>query len=441
MASKRKDDHWYLSFLPYNIAGGATSPLIPLFITQGLSGTVAQVGIVSAISSMASVPANILWGNLSDTTKKRKVFVLIGFIGLALALLTMGLSMSIGMYFVGNLILGAIAAAVAPVGTVLVLETSEKKDWAKRLGDFSKVGGVGWVTGLIVGTVWLAATASDGMAVMGMRALFLISAALCIVSIIMAARLVPEPEKKIDRSEVSFGAPAHMITFERGRYGPTKVLHILKVSAKNMKPVNFPKNLKLYYLVTFLTFTGFLTFYVGLPIFLNQAIGLSVSEVFIVYVASSLISALTYSLAGRWTQHFGGKRVQSAAYLGRIILFPSFFLITLVPMPLIAVLALLCVLHALIGFCWANLSVAGSTLVSNMSYCDFRTQSLGLYNSIQGVAAIVGSLIGGFVAQYFGYLPAFLVASSFVFVGLIMLLALNVDKVPCDEDGPKAAHA
>ena len=97
-------------------------------------------------------------------------------------------------------------------------------------------------------------------------------------------------------------------------------------------------------------------------------------------------------------------------------------------------------MHALIGFCWANLSVAANILVSNMSYCDFRTESLGMYCSIQGIASIVGSLLGGFLANYFGYLDTFLVASAFVIAALVLLTFLNVDRVPCEGEGPKAEH-
>ena len=61
MTDDKKDEKWYYTFLPYNIAGGSTNPIIPLFVTEGLKGTVAQVGIVSAITSLAAVPANILW--------------------------------------------------------------------------------------------------------------------------------------------------------------------------------------------------------------------------------------------------------------------------------------------------------------------------------------------------------------------------------------------
>jgi hypothetical protein len=41
-----------------------------------------------------------------------------------------------------NFMLGLLATAAAPVGTVLILESFKKEEWAKRLGDFSKVGGI-----------------------------------------------------------------------------------------------------------------------------------------------------------------------------------------------------------------------------------------------------------------------------------------------------------
>ncbi|MCU0861477.1 MAG: MFS transporter [Methanomassiliicoccales archaeon] len=442
MQSKQVGDRWYYTFLPYNVAGGSTSPMIPLFITEGLGGTVAQVGLASAISSLASVPANVLWGNLSDTLRKRKVFVLIGFIGMALALLLMGLSMDMGTYYFGNFLLGAIAAAAAPVSTVIILESFKKEEWAKRIGDFSKVSGIGWVLGLVLGTVWLQMASDDGAMVSAMRGLFITASALAMASVFLALKLVPEPQLNVERREVAEDLPPpNVIHFERGRYAPTKVLHIMKISARNLSPINFPHNLKLYYVVVLLAFTGFLTFYTAFPIFLKREMGLSISEVFIVYLASSITSALTYSMAGRWTSRFGGKRVQMLAFTGRILLFPAVFLVALVPLDLWALIAALCAMHALIGFCWANLSVAGSTIVSRISFKEFKTESLGAYNAIQGIGTIIGSLIGGFVAVSMGYEVTFIVASGFVLAALVMLIALNVDREPEDSASPHAMEA
>jgi MFS family permease len=418
MSYDKKDEKWYYTFLPYNIAGGSTNPIIPLFVTEGLKGTVAQVGIVSAITSFAAVPANILWGNLSDTLEKRRPFIIMGFLGMGLALLLMGLSTTIPQYYLANFLLGLLAAAVAPVGTVLVLESFEKKDWARRLGDFSKVGGMGWVNPT--------------------RALFLLAAGLCLVSTILAYRWVPEPKKKISRESVDPEDLGHFAAhiIERARYLPQRVLFVAKVSAKNLRLSNFPANLKRYYVMTFLAFAGFLSFYVVFPIFLSQYVGLKSADIFIIYIASSVASVLTYSLVGRLIERVGGKRIQAISFVARIFIFPAFFLVTMLNLPFPILFALLLILHAMAGLCWAGISVSGNAMVSRMSYHDFRTQSLGMYNSIQGVAAIFGSVLGGFVAEYYGYQVEFLMASGFILAGLILLLSTDLEKEPTDDEGP-----
>ncbi len=434
------DEKWYYTFLPYNISGGSTSPLIPLFVTQGLKGTIAEVGIVSALSSVASVPASIVWGNLSDTTGKRRIFVLIGFLGMALAMIMMGLSMTMNQYYMANLILGMLASAAAPVGTVLVLESFEKHEWAKRLGDFSKVGGIGWVIGLVLGTIWLQFLAPDDGAIT-MRALFILAGALSLVSLFLGLKWIPEPKERVDRESLDkhvLSVPVNIV--ERARYLPQRMVGILRISSKNLRMSNFPQNLRRYYLVIFLIFTGFLTFYVGLPIFLNSYVGLTSSEVFIIYLASSLTSALIYGPAGRWVSRIGGKRIQMISISIRIVTIPTFFLVTLFPMPVISQMIVFGALHSIMGFCWANIAVAGNALVSNMSYKDFRTQALGMYSAIQGVAAILGCLIGGYVANYFGYLETFLLAIVFIITGLVLLAFNNAEKEPVESESPHAVH-
>jgi MFS family permease len=426
-----KDDKWYLSFLPHNMAGGSTSPLIPLFVTEALGGTVAQVGLISAISSLAAVPSNILWGNLSDAAKKRRAFVLIGFGGMALSLFMMAISFNFSQYMIANVVLGLLSTASAPVGTVLILESFKKEEWAKRLGDFSKIGGIGWVTGLLVGTIWLAAFTGSADTPLAMRALFLLAAGLAVASMVLAYRWVPEPEENIDRHQLN-GAVHHIPLFhiERARYMPQRVVQVLKISTHNMKPENFPSSLRRYYLYTLITFTGFLTFYVGFPIFLKQYAGMSSTQVFIIYMASSAVSALTYAQAGRWASRFGSKKVQGLAVLGRVFLFPSFFVVTMFDLPSGALLAAFCALHAMLGFCWANISVSGSHIVSRVCRTECRAESTGMYSAMQGVATIVGALLGGYIAQSLGYEVVFVVASLFLVAGLVVLSGIETEKVP-----------
>ena len=430
-----KEEKWYYSFLPYNVSAGSTNALVPLFITEGLKGTVAQVGIVNAAISLASVPGAILWGNLSDTTRKRVPFVLLGFLGVAFSLLLMGFANSMTEYYLANLMFGFMGASIAPVGTVMVLECFPRQQWSKRLGDFSRVGGLGWVLGLILGTAWLTLFPGQDQSAQ-MRALFMLAGGLGFLSVFLGWYYMREPSRSVFRKELPqfdlYRVPNYLM--EKLRYMPHRLLYIVELSGKNMSPVNFTRNLKRYCAVVFLAFTGFLSFYVALPIYLNNYVGLNSSQVFAVYLASSFMSMVFYAYTGKLVNRFGGRRVQGLAFGLRMVLFPLFFLVTMVPMGHNALFLFMCVLNGLSGICWALLIVAGDALVAEMSLRRFRSQSMGLYNSVRGIATIVGSLMGGMVAQYFGYLSLFMISAVFVLVSIVLLMVIKVDADIVEDD-------
>jgi len=303
------------------------------------------------------VPSNIIWGNISDTIKQRRLFVLIGFGGLALALLMMGLATSMNSYLFANFMMGALSTASAPVGTVLIIESFKKSEWAQRLGDFSKVGGIGWVAGLALGAIWLSSF-EEGTGEFAMRALFFVGAALSTLSMILAYRWVPEPEKKLDRRLLDgplLDIP--LMIAEKARYLPHRAFHVLQISSRNIRLVNFNGDLRLYYVFAFLAFTGFHTFFVAFPVFLKQYVGMLSYEVFLIYVASSLVSALTYSKAGAWATRMGSRKILASSITGRIVLFPMAFAVTLMGLGHTELIIAFCILHGLMGFCWANIAV------------------------------------------------------------------------------------
>src|SRR2546430_8285584 len=119
--ARRDGPHWFYSSLPQGVAGGATSALIPLF-ASALGGSLSDIGIIAAATSLASVPAFMLWGSLSDRLGRRKVFLLIGFLGSGIASLAMGLSQTMSGFYLANLLAGFLGAASGPVGTVLLME-------------------------------------------------------------------------------------------------------------------------------------------------------------------------------------------------------------------------------------------------------------------------------------------------------------------------------
>ncbi len=406
---------WFYAYLPNGMAGGATSPLIPLF-TRALGGSVADVGAVAAASSIASVPAFMAWGSLSDRLHRRKTFVLIGFFGLALSLFLMGISRNVVDFYMVNLLAGVLGAASAPVGTVLILETTKQQDWPSRIAVFSRVGGIGWVTGLVLGAVWLQVLPLPEGA--DMRFLFVIGSALALLSGLLAWRWVGEPTQKVERHRLTF-VDTHW-RIERLRYLPMRLLYYLDLRTLAGRRHRSPA-LTRYLATVFLLFSGFTAFYAIFPVYLRDVAGLTTAQVFLVFVASQVASALAYGRVGRWVRAKGGRRMQMYASAARALLFPSFLAIPLLPGgPAVALAAILAV-HGLVGLCWAVINVAGSTLVSELAPAGERSGVLGAFNAVQGFGAIIGPLAGGFVAHLFGFEPGFLAASAFIAAGVLLL--------------------
>src|SRR5436309_4895125 len=235
--------HWFYSYLPQGVAGGATSALIPLF-AYALGGTLFTVGIIAAATSLASVPAFILWGSLSDRCARRRVFLLIGFVGSGIALFAMAVSGNMSQFYLANLLAGFLGAASGPAGTVLLMETSKRSEWPARLALVSRIAAIGWVAGLGLGVAWL--VIGPGLLaaeVSSMRALFVIGAALGLLSGLLAQAWTREPTVRVDRREVHV-ADVHA-RIERGRYLPIRILHFFN-PLDWRKKVRLPRTLRIY---------------------------------------------------------------------------------------------------------------------------------------------------------------------------------------------------
>jgi MFS family permease len=414
----RNGARWFYSYLPHGMAGGATSALIPLF-AHLLGGGLAEVGIIAAATSIASVPALVLWGVLSDRTGRRKPFLLLGFLGSSVSFAAMAVSGGLPAFYLANLLFGAIGSASAPVGAVLVMETSEQKRWPSRLASLSRIGGIGWVSGLSLGVAWLSLAGPALGEVGAMRALFAIGAVLSAVAAVVASAWLREPDVKVERRDVAL-VDFHL-RIERVKFLPMRLLYFIDPRAHPDRPTRLSRPLRVYLGSVFLLFTGFTAFYAFFPVFLKEAYGFASPDIFLVYMASQVASALAYGSVAPWIAARGSRAMQAYASVGRAALFPSFLALAVLPLPALVRFPLALLLHAGVGLCWAVLNVAGNTLVSRLAPERGRAEALGAFNAMQGIGSIVGPLVGGFVAQVQGYPAAFGFSVAFVLIGAAIL--------------------
>lgn len=413
-----RSERWFLAFTCAFVAAGGASLLLPLFAATALKGTVGQIGLMASAASLAGVPFSILWGRLSDRLGRRKPFVLLAFFGAGGALLLMALTRRMWQLILLNALMNSFWVASAAVSTILAIEGVARDHWESRIGQFNRYTGAGWVSGLALGAVWSrwAAKLPDG----GLRALFYPLAALDLAAAVLVIRLLKERGGQLERRGFPGVAVAMgNMLIERFRYAPFHLYYLAR--PKRLLELfrgenRFGRKLTRYYRAVVLIFMGLAAFFVTLPIFFRQALQMDNFIIYALWTVHSGTSTLLHSRAGRLAEQFGNWRVQWLALTVRMIIFP---LVALLPLaqPALRIPAIV-ILFLFTGTTWAMTNVTSVSITAKLAPEEARGQALGVYNALIGVGWIFGSLLGGYIADWFGY-PA-----TFAFASFVLLLAL-----------------
>ncbi len=126
------------------MAQGCTSILLPLLILN-LGGKAKEVGLIIGIYTAASMIGTVLWAKLSDKLKKRKIFILFGFLGTSLSYFALSAASSLQAVLAIQIVFALIIAAEVPVSTVYILRSATKHEWDDAIGRFNQIGGWAWL--------------------------------------------------------------------------------------------------------------------------------------------------------------------------------------------------------------------------------------------------------------------------------------------------------
>ncbi len=407
------DNRWFYSYLFSSMASGVTNPMIPLFVVLYLKSNVFYVGLASAISSAASVPALILWGNLSDAISKRKIFVLIGFFG-GFASLLMIVFVHTVYQFMGILILfQVVAMASVPVSTIMILESNTIEKWAGMISRFNMVSGIGSVLGLATGIAFITVDSDP----IYLPYVYILSSIIYLVSAILAIFVIKEPSRILNRNRL--GGIHTFRLLEKTRYFPSSLIHFMAVPF-HRNGEKLSGNLKFFLFSTAFLMFGFQMFFVPFPVMVIK-FDASTLDIFVMYMLNSLLSTISFIYAGRFVNRFGGKFSLVVSIVARIMVFG---LASLIPVLLFGISALLVsiTVYALLGGVWSIISVSQVNYVSKNAGQKNRGKAVGWYNSLLGVGQIFGGLASGYVSVILGYSMDFIISSIVITIGLVMIL-------------------
>jgi MFS family permease len=420
---------WLYAWGLGSVAFGGASLLVPLYIVQ-LGASPVQLGLLAATAAVIGAPGAIAFGRLANRVEHRRTLVLLTLAGVAVALAVIPLLSSITAIIVANAALWLVVASVAPVLTMLIVDDAPESAWSERIGLLNKYQGYGWAGGLVLGTVWPLVATQVGGGGSGTRALFWLLAACAGASALGAVRSLPHP------------APEDHVTSERR---VRRVARILSSSRRGIKGTTFafspnrlywttqgihPRRLvgrvnpalATYLAAATLFFTGFAAFWAPLPLFFTE-VGFGSGQVFGLYLASSLASAVLYEGAGRFASTYDVRLLQSGALAARGLLFPLVAVLTGLGAVSVGLAAAGVGLFA-IGLTWAVIAVVGTAIVTRLAPPSVRGEVLGVHTALGAVAGGIGGVLGGWAAS-FGYLTAFGVAGGLVVAGAALVLSLR----------------
>lgn len=422
---------WFFAFIPFKLGEALLITLLPLFIVQAANGSVADVGRVHSAISLAGVIAFILWGNLSDKIGRRRPFFILGFLGFGICTAFIALGQNVSQVFIFSFLGAFLMAAITPVASASILDGVPEEEWATRFGRFYQISGWSFVGGVLLGATWLALFSGQLGNSLAMRILLLFAGGVAFLSFILCLRWVREPQqlRKQRQYKEQLRTPLTVAVIERrALFYPSRMLYFVLQPSWPIKVVKqlLASPLLLYYGCAALFFFAVNLVFVPFPIFLTDVLGATNSQVMLISLGKAAIESFFYMPVGRFVQKRRGIHLQAWATGVRVVIFAIFTLVALMqPSPVC--LIVIGVTHLLTGVTWAAINVSSTTVVAALAPKGQEGMAMGVYNSLLGVATIIGSICGGQLAQSFGYSACF--ATGAVLMGLTTMWLLSLQVV------------
>ncbi|MEF8780427.1 MAG: MFS transporter [Haloferacaceae archaeon] len=423
---------WLYAWGLGSVALGGASLIVPLYVVA-LGGTPFTLGMLAAVAAFVGVPGALVFGRLADATGRRRPFVLGALALVAATLLFLPLVESIGLVIAANGVIWFAFAAATPVLTLIAVSGVPAESWSDRIALLNKYQGVGWAMGLLVGALWTGGAErflpSGGV----FDGFFLVTGACAAIGLLFGYRTIPADRggasgeretprvsgarlRRAIRPSTRFSVRGVTFPFTPAR-ADYRGLHFRRLLDR------FTPALAIYYGAVFVFFTGFSGFFAPLPAFLTD-VGFASEEIFLLYLVSSLGSAVAFGSVGRIARRYDVGMLQAVGLLVRGAAIPavavSGLLIGATPTGLVVAGAI----FTIIGLSWAVVAVTAGTLVTRLAPMTVRGEALGVYAALGAFAGGVGSVLGGWLAGT-GYVLAFGTAGGLVVVGAGIVLRLR----------------
>jgi multidrug resistance protein len=369
---------------------GIVLPLLPLYASDRRFGaSPAVVGALLASFSLAQFVFAPVWGRLSDRVGRKPVLVL-SLAGTAVGSLLTGLAGSVVVLFVGR-VLDGISGASVSVAQAAVADLAEPDDRPRLFGLLGAAFGVGFVAGPAIGS----------LAALGDRRLpFLIAAAIAGVNAVVAVRRLPETNARHLR-----GTATEEAGWVTGLEDEAAALTPRPSSRTGAGAAHPGRDTTRLLMVAFVSLAAFSAFEATFALFGRERLHLQLASAGAVFAGIGVVLALVQaSLVQPVVERLGERGTLRAGLVanacGLLLLAAVHSWVQLVPALLALVVGQ--------GLVMPSLTASFARRASR----ERRGRVLGVQQSANGLARVLGPVFGGLAFERLGAPSPFLVGAA-----------------------------
>ncbi len=409
---------WMRLMVPYQIAYNPISAIVALYILK-LHGSVIDVAYAITFAYLVVIPASVFWGELVERYHRRRLFINLSFVGLALSLLGLYFSTTVlEVILVYGLLSFAIMANATPLN-LLVMETEPKSKWASGFSRLQMFSSIGCVVSLIFAAM-LTYFVSLRLLILALVP-FTIVAGLLTVSIAESKRLKARHNLLSTFHAFRSRFLSHHIYFHPGGGSLGKRL---SVAGRELVKRGYFQTLLVAIFVLYLA-TGLFnaSYTAGL-----KGGGLSNFEIFTIFAIAYAAATAAFLSLEVFMAKITRMRTLIDALLTRgfgYILIALVFLIFAGGVAFIGANTLIYMFTS--GIAYALFYTTTNTLVFSAVGNSNKSHKLGIYSGVMGLGTLIGSLLSGYTSFFVGYWFTFAVAGGLtVFTVYLFLRASKI---------------
>ncbi|AEC52197.1 multidrug resistance protein [Pyrococcus sp. NA2] len=370
-----------------DMAWGIGYPYLSVYMKL-IGGSMLFVGLLSVVYNLTSTVFQYPFGYLSDKSGKRKPFIILGVLSSGTTYCFAALITTPILLLALRAFQGTIGASLAPARSALISELSPRV--GSMFGFFNFVENMGFMAGNFLG----------GYAVksFGIKSAFIITSIISLVSLVFLLQI---RERGRPRGNLN-----GIIIVKEGR--ESEKVELRGLAFKKL----MAGKLGIFYISVLLAMMASGEVYSTVSVYFQEKFG--EEYVGFLFGIDSLAAAIGSLFVGRLIDKYGEKVFYRLAIIGYILTFLGYtFANSVFLMSLVSILS---------GIKWAMLTSASSTYVAKRVPLSERGQGMGLLSTMMTLGWVIGPLLGGFLADKFGFTMMLYSTVPVLLLGFILTL-------------------